>query len=103
MCPAGTRIICRFEAQSGPHSRFNVQWSLYSQQAEDLGLIAVLEIKNTNIIYREGFGPAEATAQNWEAKTINAPDNPHHTTKHRYYSASGSDTRREEAILSLFL
>ncbi|EEH34439.1 hypothetical protein PAAG_05488 [Paracoccidioides lutzii Pb01] len=70
--PASTKFVCGTESYGGPKSRFDVQWSLYSDQGELLEILAVLEVKNTHTIRREDFAPAEATEQNLEAQRSRA-------------------------------
>lgn len=70
--PAGTKLIWGTESYGGPKSRFDVQWSLYSDQGTLLEILAVLEVKNTHIIRRDDFAPAEATEQNLEIQRSKA-------------------------------
>lgn len=46
-CPPGATIVCAAEKHGGPKSRFDVQWSLYSDREELMAILAVLEIKST--------------------------------------------------------
>ncbi|KAL2373227.1 hypothetical protein BDBG_07812 [Blastomyces gilchristii SLH14081] len=77
---AGTKIICGTESYGGPKSRFDVQWSLYSDQGTLLEILAVLEVKNTHIIRRVDFAPAEATEQNLEIQRSKAASREPHFT-----------------------
>ncbi|KAK2796996.1 hypothetical protein FQN50_009365 [Emmonsiellopsis sp. PD_5] len=78
--PARTKVVCGTESYGGPKSRFDMHWSLYSDQGERLQLLAVLEVKNTHIIRREDFAPAEATEQNLEAQRSKAANRGPHFT-----------------------
>ncbi|KAL4782111.1 hypothetical protein BJX76DRAFT_333601 [Aspergillus varians] len=51
-------------------SRFDMDWALYDTQATPtlLSRLAVLEIKNTNVIHKEDFKPAAANKGNFHRK-----------------------------------
>ncbi|RAK88471.1 hypothetical protein BO79DRAFT_173240 [Aspergillus costaricaensis CBS 115574] len=73
-CPRGTRIICRTESTTSSTSRLDVEWSLYNTQGALLSRLAILEIKNTNVIHRDDFQRAAVNEQNFQAKTARAMD-----------------------------
>ncbi|QSS56002.1 hypothetical protein I7I53_04047 [Histoplasma capsulatum var. duboisii H88] len=78
--PASTKLVCGTESCGGPKSRFDVQWSLYSDKEELLEILSILEVKNTHIIHWEDFAPAEATEQNLEAQRSKAANRAPHFT-----------------------
>ncbi|KAI9932343.1 hypothetical protein ASPWEDRAFT_39767 [Aspergillus wentii DTO 134E9] len=72
LCPEGTRLVCGNETSRGSNSRFDLQWSLYSNDGRLLKLLAILEVKNTHVIHWDDFKPAEATEQTLYNKTAQA-------------------------------
>ncbi|PYH88129.1 hypothetical protein BO71DRAFT_489002 [Aspergillus ellipticus CBS 707.79] len=70
--PLALTLICATERHGGPRSRFDVQWSLYSEQGALLATLAILEIKNTHIIHKQDFLPAESTPQNFPTQVMKA-------------------------------
>ena len=72
VAPRGTKIICSTERPDGRFGRFDVQWSVYSKDNKHLKTLAILEVKNTHIIHKDDFTPAEATGQNYHEKMAEA-------------------------------
>lgn len=70
--PPGTTIVCGTETHGGPGSRFDMQWSLYSDGGKLLKLLAVLEFKNTHVIHWRDFAPAVVTEDNHDVKLAKA-------------------------------
>ena len=55
ICPPGTRIFCRAETSTDGTSCFDVEWSLYDIRGTHLSRLAVLEVKNTNVVHKDDF------------------------------------------------
>ncbi|KAE8151736.1 hypothetical protein BDV25DRAFT_128539 [Aspergillus avenaceus] len=65
--PSGTVVVCSSEKQGGQNSRFDIQWSLRSEDGRFLTTLAILEVKNTHVVHKTDFTPAERTSETYEA------------------------------------
>ncbi|KAI9034755.1 uncharacterized protein KD926_005704 [Aspergillus affinis] len=59
--PPKTHIFCRTESSIGNTSRFDVEWSLRGANGTRLCRLAILEVKNTNVIHKDDFKSAAAS------------------------------------------